>query len=321
VVVDASDDWVAGRERIAGMIAAAGRDIPLRYVPAQKKSLPAQRNQGVAQASADILFLIDDDSFMHPGCAAEIMAIYEADSEGVLVSIAATKSDLDPRAALAGGPAAAHEMRKEQQRAVAGSRLKRFVWREILMQSVAANFVDFDLPNRRFAGEIPAALSDRVRPAPYIPGCQMTARREMLLEEPFEGALLSYAAVEDRDASYRFGRHGLIVQALAAPLHHSEVQMSRLKRRQVTAMHLLNVAFITRKNTRAPLSHLGAVWIMTLRRLLAEFLKDAATKRWDFPQLQGVLIAMRHLPDLCRRKEPQLSAWYEGLQREILAKS
>jgi glycosyltransferase involved in cell wall biosynthesis len=98
VIVDASDDWSKARDTILSEIAADNPAVRWTYQQARVRSLTHQRNQALDQTTADVLFLIDDDSFMFDDCAAEIMAIYEADPEGKIAGVSATLADNAPGA-------------------------------------------------------------------------------------------------------------------------------------------------------------------------------------------------------------------------------
>src|SRR6185312_14717864 len=70
IIVDASPDWRASRDHVMAEIAPLRPGVRWQYVEAERRSLPAQRNQGIALSTAPILFMIDDDSLMYPDCAA-----------------------------------------------------------------------------------------------------------------------------------------------------------------------------------------------------------------------------------------------------------
>ena len=85
VIVDASAAWRAHAQRARSIVDGS---VPLVYVAARRPSLTVQRNQALELARSDILFLIDDDSLMHPDCAASILAVYESDGEGAIAAVA-----------------------------------------------------------------------------------------------------------------------------------------------------------------------------------------------------------------------------------------
>jgi glycosyltransferase involved in cell wall biosynthesis len=79
-IVDSSPGRKSTRERILREISPLWPGIRWHYVEAERRSITSQRNQGVRAASADVVFLFDDDSLMYPDCAAEIMRVYDADT-------------------------------------------------------------------------------------------------------------------------------------------------------------------------------------------------------------------------------------------------
>jgi cellulose synthase/poly-beta-1,6-N-acetylglucosamine synthase-like glycosyltransferase len=98
IVVDASPGWENTRERVLREIASLWPGIRWHYVEAERRSSASQRNQGVRAASADVVFLLDDDSLMYPDCAAEIMRVYDADSGRSVVGVNATNVAVPPDA-------------------------------------------------------------------------------------------------------------------------------------------------------------------------------------------------------------------------------
>ena len=68
----------------------------------------------------------------------------------------------------------------------------------------------------------------------------------------------------------------------------------------------------------AALAWLGTYRRMLWRRLLGETIKDALSRRWDFPQARGVLTAMNHWRRVWNTPVEELDEWYPGHQRAIL---
>src|SRR5262245_220356 len=99
IVVDASPDWTAARERVMAELAVHRPHIHWHYVEARHRSSAGQRNQGVRLATADVVFLIDDDSLMYSDCAEHILPIYEADTQGQVAAIMADEATTPPDAA------------------------------------------------------------------------------------------------------------------------------------------------------------------------------------------------------------------------------
>ncbi|MGL4237941.1 glycosyltransferase, partial [Tabrizicola sp.] len=254
VICDASADWQGNNARIAPMAQAAG--VPLTYLPAPKKSLPAQRNHGINAATADILFLIDDDALLYPDCAEKIVSIYEADRDHRIAAISARDGPMPDGTGLVAEAKTGASKAPLTERLLSRSRVIRFLWVELLMMSADRVFIPYDrqwhCPDE---ATVAAQAPDRVYPLTTIAGYRMTVRRSVALAEPFDNDLLAYASAEDLDATYRFSRHGWNVAAADAKIYHHEAMAGRLKRQQSTMLSVLNIAFLLRKHSRYPVRH------------------------------------------------------------------
>lgn len=319
VIVDASDDWQTNRDAIAAQIAATG-PCPLHYAPARRKSLTVQRNQAVALAHADILFMIDDDALLHPICAERIMAHYNADPQGRIVAISACNT---PMADPAGQPDddAALKQTNRANSLVSGrpapvQRAIDRVLRHVLMIPADQRFVPYDRPERRYQGD--GTLPQGLGRTDFIVGFALTLRRAIALREPFDEGLVGSCMAEDLDASYRLGRHGLLAFAPDAPIHHLEAAAGRDRRRVNTALALLNIAYFVRRNSDRQGRDFARYALWYLRMTLAELPKDMAGGRWTLPQLRGALLAGRTLPRLLRHPREGLSAWYQAQQTALM---
>ncbi|MFC3527257.1 glycosyltransferase [Paracoccus mangrovi] len=322
VIVDASDDWQDSRDRIAAMMAASGLNCPLLYEPARRRSLTVQRNQCVAMAHADILFMIDDDAMLHPGTAARIMGFYRDDPTGRIAAISCRNMALQTAPETADD--IAPEARKQTNRA--GNLIQNrhrgvqrgidFALRHGLMIPADQRFVTYDRPERRWHGE--ATLPQGMLPTQFITGFALTLRRDVALREPFDEGLVGSCMAEDLDASYRFGRHGLLAIAPDAGIDHVEAAAARNKRQLSTALAILNVGYFVRRNSDRQPRDLLRFGLWYLRMLAAEFPKDIAGRRWDLPQVRGALMAGRRLPALLRIPRAELRDRYPNFQTELM---
>jgi GT2 family glycosyltransferase len=318
VVVDASEDWQETATQVRTLLADYP-DITLDYTTSEVRSSATQRNEGVARCSEEIVFLLDDDSLLYPDAAEEILRLYAIDTEGAVAGIAAamvpqppfdTKTDIKPV-----------PMRKTSgRRGFAGRLLRtgfgRWLSRTVFMEAMSARFIKYDPPRSR---SLPAALSaEEVVVSDFMQGCAMTGRRAVFLAEPFDTALRYYAAGEDMDTTYRMGRHGLILVARRAKLHHFEAASGRLKRKKVIIFSLLNMIIYLKRNAADPDLLKPRYRRLLRRRLLAECLKDALSGRVRFPQASAVLIAMRHWRAIWKRDMTELETWYPEFQKTIL---
>lgn len=313
VIVDASDDWQQNRAGVEAVMAQSA-PCPLTYVPAVRKSLTAQRNQGIALASADILFLIDDDAMLHAHTAQRIMAHYRADTRGRIVAISCCNT---PMAQAAQPVAEIKQTNRAGGLVTNRSRSVDLALRHLLMIPADQRFVPYDRPDRRWQGEM--RLPEGLGRVDFIVGFALTLRRSVALAEPFDEGLVGSAIAEDLDASYRFGRHGILAFAPDAPIHHLEAAAGRDRRRVNTALALLNIAYFVRRNSDRQGRDFARYALWYLRMTLAELPKDLAGARWDLPQLRGALLAGRQLPCLLRQPRAGLPQWYQNKQTSLMA--
>lgn len=324
VVVDASAEWRAAAEDAGRLCEAAG--VPLRYLPASARSSAVQRNQAIEAAESDVLFLIDDDSFMQPDCAALIMAVYEADAEGAIAGVCAMNAPEIPAAAMietAGGAVVRKTsgVRKSGRlrNVVMRTRFGRWINAKVLMQGKEALFLPYEpeRPDPR-APDWAAALPARA--VRFMPGFATTVRRAVALREPFEGSLRYYTAFEDLDATYRWRRHGALLSLPTARLHHFEAASGRVSRTVVIALQLLNMLVFIKRNAERPETLIGRYRWMLARRLVSELLKDLISRRWRMPQVAGVLVAMRAWREVLAVPRDQLDAWYPEFQGRLMTR-
>ncbi|NGM33531.1 glycosyltransferase [Methylobacterium sp. DB0501] len=327
-IVDASDGWAASRDAVTALVRPSG--IPLHYRPATTKSSATQRNQAIDLVSSDIVFLIDDDSFMHPDCAAEILALYEADEAGRLAAVGASGVPDSPTARsqdfhhkVTGHEGIRHGRLGRLGAALAGSRAGRLFYTHVLMMSHEQTFMPYDSP--RFAdAALPEGLAgtlaaDRGAYATHtIPGYALTVRAEIARREMFDPSLRYYAALEDADFCHRVARHGALVVAPRARLHHFQISSGRLPRQTVIALQLLNLAFFLRRHSTMLPAKRAQYRRMLLRRLVAETMKDLLSRRFTLPQVAGVLRAMAMHRTIFDAPADEIAARYPEIQRRII---
>jgi GT2 family glycosyltransferase len=286
----------------------------LVYEQAVAASLPRQRNQGIEQARADIVFLFDDDSFMHPECARNILEVYFADKAGKILGVCAEGTGHPPD-----DSDVAAQIKQDAPSAdvdLSGSsilaQLKRLVWKEVLLMGPEKFFVPYD---GRYPNHEATPLPSQSEREHIFPGYCMTFRRTVFDKERFDDQMMRYASGEDLDLSYRVSRHGTLVRSTLAKVYHHTSATGRLKRFQVTALATLNQAYWIGKHgsnrAKAMFRHRVA------RRLIAESIKDAYQRRLDFPQLRGALFAARHVKRLLNLADDQRVELHSELQRQL----
>ncbi|MEM1238097.1 MAG: glycosyltransferase [Pseudomonadota bacterium] len=320
VIVDASDDWRQHEERIAKITDSFG--TPLTYLPARLKSSANQRNQGIAASSSDILFMIDDDSLMFPGAAKEIMSLYEADQDKQCAAIGLSSRDALPGTATTEDNTAATPPTNIGGRAVVWQRrnkLVKFIYKELFLLTMDRLFYEYaPTPATSPEGGAPAWMQGRGNFTNFIGGFAMTVRRDIAQREPFNRHLMSYCPAEDLDTVYRWRRHGFAMFARNAGVHHLVVQTSRIQPKHVTILQITNMVFMTCFNTNRPVLDRIGVSVRVLRRVLADFLKDAGTLRLMFPKFRAALMSLPQVVRLLSYGQDELPRKYERFQCELL---
>ena len=305
IVVDASPDWEKNRELVLKECAGL---LPPRwfYEQAQRKSIAAQRNQGLKLATTDVVFMIDDDSLLYPDCAEHVMKVYEADT-GARSSASVPFAWIEPRRA--------RRNRSPSQPVKPKKWWIRFGER---LYDVADRFVPYDgqYPQHVIPPEVTAL---NVVPMELLVGFKMTFRRAAVMKEGFSDILDGYSAAEDLDASYRISCHGALVQNFDAKLCHLAAQGGRITRFTKSALCCLNVGVLLAiHGTKAP----GPRWRyrrMLVKRLLLDFMGDVMRSRWTLPQARGVCLAMRYARTIFVMSPAELRSWYPEFQQKLLA--
>jgi len=316
IVVDASAHWEATRDRVMAEIASAA--LPLRWVyeKAVQPGLTQQRNQGIDRATADVVFLIDDDSLMYSTCAEEIMRVYEADSGGEVCGVQASLVDQPPSEVTIADERKQTGWSPSQN--LSANRLRRWIWRYLFLMNAEELWIAYDgaMPQHKLPDSI-AQLE--VCPMPLFHGCRMTYRREAIAQTKFESMLWAYASLEDLDASYRASQRGILVEATAAKLHHFNSSSGRLSRYQVSALSALNQVACLKKYSNNLERDRRKFYLLMARRILAELCKDLLSRRWTLPQMRGLLTAWRQADRIFATPSNQLDQWYPAFQKALVA--
>lgn len=309
IVVDASAAWEEHARRI-GAIVGAHPEVRFVYLQADVPSLTVQRNQAIAAAEADIVFMIDDDSFMHSDCAERIMEIYEADREGVVAGVQTSTGPMP-------GDVKLEAPQKQRGKTRFSSNLGRWIGRKIFVLGAVEGFIPYD--RTYYDRPIPATLSHLpVAPTLLFGGARMTYRREAIAASGFDPVLRFYCPFEDNDASYRVSRRGMILTSLMARLHHYTTASGRIDRRRVAKLGALNQAVLLRRHAADLQWARRAYMRLMARRIVAEFLKDLLSRRLSFPQLRGLVQALGTAPQVFAMPDGELEPWYTGMQTKIV---
>ena len=311
VVVDASPGWEKTRERVLREVAPQFGGISWQYVKAERRSSASQRNQGIRLATADVVFLIDDDSLMYPDCAAEIMRVYEADRSGSVVGVNATNVAVPPDAPEVGAPAT--EFTTAKSYGPVATLVRRLL-------AADDTFLPYDgaFPGHPIPPEVAALPVDRWRTAA---GWGMTFRRNVCLDEPFEEVLINYASSEDTDMSYRATRRGVYVGARDARLCHLGAGSGRAPTFVWAVCNMLNPLVLHALHAADHKKSLRLNRRLLVRRALLGLGKDVYYRRWTLPTTRGALVALSLAGPIFRKSEGELRAWYPQFQAELYHKA
>jgi GT2 family glycosyltransferase len=317
IIIDGSPNWDRTRSKILSEVGGRSDNIRWRYEAADALSIPVQRNQGIRLATADIVFLIDDDSLMYPTCAEEILKVYEADKE-------CTVKGVQPELA----PPPQNMMEEERKetgyftyeslaRRPALKSILNWVGRQIFLMNVLKMFIPYD---GSFHLKLPQGMNNlKVVPTALLEGCRMTYRLDAIRQEPFESHLLYYAAGEDLDASYRVSRHGCLLTAIDAQLHHYQSKSGRMSRFAVTSLSATNLAFCIRKHSTTFRKNKQQYYVLMIRRIIAETFKDILSRRWTLPQVRGLLFALIYADKIFSSSQEDLAKWYPLFQSSLFS--
>jgi GT2 family glycosyltransferase len=317
IVIDASDNWQNTRNQVLSDIASKHPEIRWIYQAANQRGLPLQRNQGLELATADITFLLDDDSLMYPTCAEEIMRVYEADTEGVVKGVQSVLAPTPPGEITVDDVPKAVGSHRDQW--IPGiESFQRFIWRHLFLMD--ADFLCIPYDGEFPSYPVPASISHlNVHPVKIFHGCRMTFRREAIAQEQFEPLLLFYALLEDMDASYRVSRHGMLLETSDAKLHHFQSNSGRLSRYVVSVLSAMNQAVCIRLYSNDLIRDRNRFYRLTARRIIAEIFKDGLSRRWTLPQVRGLMLALKCAPQVFKMSNEELAQWYPNFQKELIA--
>jgi glycosyltransferase involved in cell wall biosynthesis len=210
VVVDSSDDHDASERVLSGREPS----VEWVFIRSATRSAPYQRNLGIAHAESDVVLVPDDDSMLFPGTAAEIMALYRADTAGQVAAVSAAYSDRSP---LSGTP---QQIRWSERRKQQVEPLRDAVERAVVPKP-------FETYPRQLwrSRTVPEWIDgERFSLVPSVGGYRLSLRTAVAQEHPFDETMgygIGYALHEDMELSMRLQRLGyLLAAAERAPVFH-----------------------------------------------------------------------------------------------------
>ena len=312
IVVDASPDWDEARDRVMHEIAANAPPVNWRYVRANIPSLPAQRNQGIALATADILFMIDDDSILYPDCAQEILNVYAADTNHQIAAVGAVPAPGEPPDGSGLPPQADPTQWASPNRLFAHLRY----WLSLPFDRGERSFIPYagHWPTQTIP---PQCSRLNLQLARTLNGYRMTFRRQVIAKTGFTALLAGSPPFEDIEATHRASQYGVIVNAPRARLCHLTWNSARLNQLAYSALWVTNAAalhVLYGHDQRA----LRRIWRRrTGRAMWLHLLKDLLKRRLHFPEFRGIRRGRKMLDRIYAKTPEQLARWYPRVQSMI----
>ncbi len=321
VIVDSSDNWEAHKKMVLNEIAPrSALAIDWRYERARERGVTRQRNQAITSASGDVLFVIDDDSFMYRDCAEEVMRIYEADVRECVAGVAPIQVSQPPASLAALPGATVPAMTGPSRLRVMPTFMQRLRWmaeRQINVEHLLLPY-DRSYPDHPIPSELVGAAVGQTR---YFSGFRMTFRGAIVRRVGFDETLRRYSAVEDLDTSYRASRYGVLLNAFKARIFHAEDKSARLSRHTRTLLGLLNLAYLYRRKGYDSARILSAYRWRVLRRLFVDIIRDAACGRASLPCARADLKGLIAISEIGRIPIDEVAEWYAKFQEQIAEKN
>ncbi|MEM9754041.1 MAG: glycosyltransferase [Planctomycetota bacterium] len=312
VVIDGSDEWQASADTTRELVEKQNSPIALVYEPAAEPSLTAQRNQGVDRATADILFMIDDDPLMYEDCAEHVMDVFDHADAGHIAGVVTALDSTPP-------DTTTEQHQGAETPAVQGGQKLRSGRSGSVAKFLRGDYLPmYDDPAP--AWDIPQTLLDAFGCTPFrrIHGARMVFRRSVFDTVRFDAKLRRYAYLEDNDFGFRAGRLGPIVHAPNARLCHLIYKPGRINRRRVSEMAVINGAYLTQKNAADPSRALRRLRSDSRKRSILEFAKDLKRKQWALPGFRGTWAGVREAGRLGRVSGEALDAAYSQSLTRLL---
>lgn len=226
------DDGDLNREAIVALVEAHG--IACHYLKKDTPGLTASRNLSIAHARGDVLLFLDDDVLLDLAYIAGMMEIYEADPQRQVGGVTGTQ---------------------------------RIRYRAGILPFLRL----FGLDGRQPGAILPSGYGvlvregelDRPTAVQWLPGCNMSYRREVFGTFRFDQALGTYGWGEDRDFSFRVSRAYTLMATPKATLVHVRDAAGRINTRRFGFMETYNLyRFFSKNMPKRMANWLALGWAM-----------------------------------------------------------
>ncbi len=305
LIVDSSDDPTPGATVAARHDGTNG--VPVRHMTAPI-GMTVQRNTGLAEVVSDVTLFPDDDSLLFPDAMAEIMAVYDRDTEGLIGGVGAAEASAPPPGSLDTGPT--YSMRRSDRlRARVGK--VRFALEKRLFpdpfEAVAQKKHKRLPPPPDWLAEADAVV------VPWVTGFRMSFRTDVARSIGFDEHLGRYALGEDTDMAFEVQNTRYMIGANKAKIYHHKAPARRTDGRTMGAIQILNRAYIVAKSGDLD----PRIARMTRRFLSYKALQYMAGVSSPFGQarFKGAMAARRAIaPILSASPETRVARYLEARQ-------
>ncbi len=311
IIVDASDD--PEPVRAAVQQATYGWTGEVLLLPSAP-GLPHQRNKGLREVTAPIVFFLDDDSLLYDDTAAEILRLYERDADGSISGVAAAEAFVPPVTL----PSTTYQMTQRHRREAKTRWIRNWFERHLTALKPAL-----------YLGQVLNARHNQTdwltacdaKPVEYMTGFRMTFRTEAILTDGFDETFGGYALDEDIDASFTAMKTGLVVGARRARIYHHRRPGGRGSSFEAGRMSIFNRAYVLAKHASPPHGSTSLRRAVQWRNSIFVALKLAsllpgvfrpATRRTLFGVLAGLREARRQVWSLERTQHAAKTLQSQG---------
>lgn len=210
-------------------------DINLKYWLVKSPGTTYQRNFGAQKAQGDILAIYDDDVILEADFLAEILQVFQSDSDQKIGAVCG-------------------KITNNPLRSKVLFRLHRFGAKIIkkiffLQEEGPGNFKKSGFP-RPFDYQ----KLTRKKLSQTLSGCTATFRKEVFLNYLYDEQLTGYSYMDDADLGYRLSRKYQIVFTPFAKCEHRASPSNRLNRYEASRMLIRNHRYLFKKNFPQTLS-------------------------------------------------------------------
>ncbi|KFI27009.1 hypothetical protein CN97_02045 [Haematobacter massiliensis] len=313
IVVDSSDDAAPVADLVERLRPQS--DVPLRLMRSAK-GLTRQRNLGLTEVTAPVVFFPDDDSLCHPGTTEALLRIYERDGEEMIAGVRCVDAPEPPPGIDLGRSYQISDAHRSE------ARMKRLRHR---LERGIADRNPFPAMGNALADLVPAPdwleEEDAVKVG-WMTGYLMSFRTAAIRPSGFEEAFAGYGLFEDIDASFQAMRFGALVAARRARVYHHRAPAGRPDPYHHAAMSILNRGLIFAKQFGS--GRLAPAQVADIRartysyaRLRMMGLLPRIRSAEARAELKGTRDALRALDQLLKLPPDRLGEGYLRLARDL----